>query len=119
RRLRLCAFEEPPVLISDLTESLQEQLRTPLGMGAVILVGAIVVFILAHFSGRIWYAMFAPPPKEAHDPLLERLDQYPPAPGKPASRRTGSWWPVPPPPAASRSCSAWPSTPMRRTRWAS
>ncbi len=79
------------MLLSDLTESLpepiREQLQTPLGLGAVVLVGVIVIFILAHFSGRLWFAMFGPAPKGPEDHLKERLGEYPPAPGVPGPRR--------------------------------
>ncbi len=79
------------MLLSDVTEtpleSIREQLQTPLGMGAAVLVSAIVIFILAHFSGRLWYSMFGPPPKAPEDNLKERLVEYPPAPGKPGPRR--------------------------------
>ena len=76
---------------ADLTESLPEpirdQLQTPIGIGAVILVGAILLFIVAHFSGKMWHAMFGPPPKSPQDAFQENLTEYPPAPGVPGPRR--------------------------------
>ena len=78
-------------MLADLTESLpepiREHLQTPLGIGAALLVLGILVFILAHFSGKLWGAMFGAPPKGPQDSMVERLAEYPPAPGKAGPRR--------------------------------
>src|SRR5262245_48815305 len=77
---------ELPTSLPDL-ESARGFLETPLGIACIVLGMGIVVFVLAHFSGRVWGSLFGTPPKNPEDPLKERLAEYPPPPGKPGSRQ--------------------------------
>jgi hypothetical protein len=68
-------------------ETVRGFFETPLGILSVVAAVFVVVFVVAHFSGRIWGTLFSPAPKVSDDHLKERLAEYPPPPGKPGPRR--------------------------------
>jgi hypothetical protein len=67
-------------------EPVRGYVEGPLGIGVLILVGAIAVYILARLAGGL-FSLFGGRESVPDNRLRENLAEYPPAPGTPGPRR--------------------------------
>jgi hypothetical protein len=87
------------MLVADLpdipdAEAVRGFLETPLGIASIVLGLGIVVFVLAHFSGRMFAGILGPAPKNPEKGLGENLVEYPPPPKLGARQLTINGVPV-------------------------
>lgn len=68
-------------------EPVREHLNGPVGIGALVVVGLIAVYVLARVAGGVWRLLAAGGSKDSAVHLKEVLADYPPPPGQPGPRR--------------------------------